>query len=54
MRLKVTAAALLLTLLPASVVAAGCSWEHRDQSASQCPEGYVQDSTGVCVKQTTS
>lgn len=55
MRLKLTAAALLLTLLPAVAMAEGCGWNHMKDSASQCPDGHVYDSTaGACVKQTTS
>lgn len=55
MRLKATAAALLLALVPAAAMSEGCSWDHQNQSASQCPEGYTQDATtGGCVKLTTS
>ncbi|MDV7144391.1 hypothetical protein R3X27_17060 [Tropicimonas sp. TH_r6] len=55
MRPTAIAAALMLTLLPAAALAEGCSWEHRNQSVSQCPDGHVQDATtGACVKQTTS
>ncbi|WP_156461424.1 hypothetical protein [Aliiruegeria sabulilitoris] len=54
MHLKAIAAAFLLGLLPAAALAE-CSWEHRDQSVSQCPDGHVYDGTsGACVKQTTS
>ena len=54
MRLKVTAAALLLAFLPAAAMAS-CNWEHSNESANQCPEGHAYDATsGTCVKLTTS
>lgn len=54
MRLKVTAAILLMALAPAAAFAQ-CSSEHRQQSASQCPEGQSYDvTTGACVQPSTS
>ena len=54
MRLTATAAAFMLVLLPAAAFAQ-CSWDHKNQSVNQCPEGHAYDvTTGACVKQTTS
>ncbi len=54
MRLKMTFAALAIVAVPGLAIAE-CSWQHINQSASQCPQGQTLDeSKGTCVPLTSS
>lgn len=55
-RLTMPLAVLALVALPSFAAAGeGCGWKHLEQSASQCSDGQVYDSsTRSCVSQANS
>lgn len=55
MKLRLTLAAVALTLAPGIGLAMGCSGYKHEQTVMSCAEGMVLDAaTGTCVAQTTS
>ncbi len=55
MTFRTLAAAILLSLAPGLALAGGCSFDHMNEQASSCAEGYVWDGAAeACVPKATS